>query len=193
MSIVVEDAGAGLRKSVPPGDEVRVSNLPAPPLRGVMRLQAKARRMVDAAAALSASSFFVSAVLNESGYHYCLSCALSVHIPQLRRIHLARYHSFANMRSNRRVCIRTPAAPRRRAVTPQVAGPRIRAKRCRSISVNPLHSSYRIDTFIQEISFFGACCRPQPPMTTAGVPQPKHPRLCSAMLWRLSSSPRSCL
>jgi hypothetical protein len=65
VSIVVEDAGAGLRKSVPPGDEVRVSNSPAPPLRGVMRLQAKTRQMVDAAAALSASSFFVSAVLNE--------------------------------------------------------------------------------------------------------------------------------
>lgn len=78
VSIVVEDAGAGLRKSVPPGDEVRVSVLPAPPLRNVMRLQAKARRMVDAAAALSASSFFVSAVLNESGYRYCSLCALSV-------------------------------------------------------------------------------------------------------------------
>jgi hypothetical protein len=30
VCIVVEDAGAGLRKSVPPGDEVRLSYLPAP-------------------------------------------------------------------------------------------------------------------------------------------------------------------
>jgi hypothetical protein len=69
VSILVEDAGAGLRKSVPPGDEVRCRvAMPCSAFvtrHDVMWLQERAKRMVGDAAAASASSFFVSAVLNE--------------------------------------------------------------------------------------------------------------------------------
>ncbi len=64
--------------------------------------------------------------------HYACS---HFHTSQLRRIYLALYYPFANVYSNNFVCVGTPAAARRRAISPQVSGPRIRKKRCRFIFI----------------------------------------------------------